>query len=753
MLSAHQKDVPPPYSLTEDPLPLGRSSTSSTFSSDSSFRTQTAHPQTSRLHSVSINQSSHSHLSPDRRGTIRDPSYFSPNRSASIVLPHLLPSASTPQLIPQTPIAPLLNPSHFTPAFNPQELLFLATSGTVFAVSKRTGAHHWLHNLGPVSPACQGLASLLPSPSGTTLFCGFGSHIVALDTSSGEVKSSRRMEDGRRFDLNVAYVSAERGRVRGATWGKLVYVGSGMWVKAVIVKTGSVLWKTYLDVAGEVGAATRIVAAPYLLYDDGVLYCGVLGCVVAVDAMTGAQIWQRSFLPPSDRPDVSSTTHEVTLATCATNDGSIYDDGQGDIKATRCFTAGTNRKIVMIDEDGKELQRTSLRSDHGLNSHVFVSPAGGDLVFAASDGILHLFSTRQKIVMWSSSTLAMNNIHQLTVLRPLIPHPTTGPIPPPRSRATSKDLLLLLLSNDTLHAVSATDPTITLWTFDATPSATPLPPNSSIRTDVALLGDHRILIATGGKVRALDLQGKKLWTNNLPLLGSHPVTVAGEGVRPGSGRNRSGPIGLAMAWRRVKEFGGEGEARMGMSRVQFRTYQSSQTPTAAPHPPPQNHVSASLPSSSKTSYKPSPIPATSSAAAPPSAPPPSSAAQASAAAARIWTHVLLRSPESVRALMECSRVSERRKDRAAIVRVVEMQIKRWLGGVEDFAGFVSRLRGVRAFVARDMMGRVGPPIAVVAAFLASCPQLVALDVFAPYYVIEDSAEGAGNQGAEGGEDE
>ncbi|RKO94053.1 hypothetical protein BDK51DRAFT_48688 [Blyttiomyces helicus] len=278
------------------------------------------------------------------------------------------PSALPPPYLPldSTLPSPSLSPSSLTPnpstsisQSNPQDLLFLATSGTVRAVSKHTGTHHWSHPLGTVTRLTQGLPSLLPSPSGTTLFCGFASHLLVLDTATGALKSTRKI-DSAEHDVGLTYVSAGGGMTRRATMGTLTYVGSGMSVSAIEADTQRVVWSRCFDVAVEGEIETKIAAAPFMLYDDGVLYCGVLGSVAALDAMDGSQIWQRSFLPAMDGHSApSGASHEVILATCATNDGFVYDveDGQGDQPATHNFIAGTSGNLIVIDPQGKALHR------------------------------------------------------------------------------------------------------------------------------------------------------------------------------------------------------------------------------------------------------------------------------------------------------------------------------------------------------------------------------------------------------------
>ncbi|RKO89265.1 hypothetical protein BDK51DRAFT_40577 [Blyttiomyces helicus] len=582
MLSQDNSDELPPYSLTDDNQPPPAFPSSSTTAS-----------------------------APPVFAFFDTPSLVHPPSHTTATAPPL-PRPSPPRTTPTAP--PFPHPT--TPATpSHHDLLFLATGGTVHAVSKLRGATVWSHTLGTVTPlgrasSYQGLCSLLPSTDGTSLFCGFAGELVVLDSMLGAVKTSRKMHSDR-LDISLAYVpggaaataSTRAERDIEATMGVFTYVGSGTCIRAVDSETGVTVWTCYLaiPVGDDPLGLDRIAAAPSLLYEDGILYCAALGCVMAVDAMTGVQVWWRSFLLPRDTGRVRKRAfqyHEVTLATCATSNGFNYHEGQGrdarygvSKRAERTFVAGTSGRTFVINELGEEYQKhrkylpqvefsvqdgalnvrgtwnarlMHINPVQSSNSHVCVSPAGGNLVFAACNEFLHLISTRTSKIVWSSQ-LATNNIQQLTVLRPIIPDAASeSPLSLPPS---PDDILIVLLSNITLHAVSPSDPTRDLWTVAFSSHS-----NASIHTDLAVLNSH-ILVTSIGKVRAFDMRGNKLWTRKFYVHGSNPVTLAvplaGQGAAPGHGWNRSAPIALSLPWKRVREFAVEEEvaelwARSGM---------------------------------------------------------------------------------------------------------------------------------------------------------------------------------------------
>ncbi|RKO87484.1 hypothetical protein BDK51DRAFT_48467 [Blyttiomyces helicus] len=128
-----------------------------------------------------------------------------------------------------------------------------------------------------------------------------------------------------------------------------------------------------------------------------------------------------------------------------------------------------------------------------------------------------------------------------------------------------------------------------------------------------------------------------------------------------------------------------------------------------------------------------------------------------ATSAQIWTHVVIRSASALRALMDCSRASEPRADRAATVRILELEFldnDEWLVGEfpfdnigenhqdigetllplqAEFVRFIPRFTGVRAlFVSTG--GDVKffcPSVPVTGAFLSSCPSLDVLQIPGP----------------------
>ncbi|RKO87202.1 hypothetical protein BDK51DRAFT_37407 [Blyttiomyces helicus] len=116
-----------------------------------------------------------------------------------------------------------------------------------------------------------------------------------------------------------------------------------------------------------------------------------------------------------------------------------------------------------------------------------------------------------------------------------------------------------------------------------------------------------------------------------------------------------------------------------------------------------------------------------------------------AASARVWTHVVLNSSTALRKFMNCSRASEKRADRAPLVRTLDLYIEDWMNAPDDFTLFVPRLRGLRALLVYDNYSRTGgytlrgPSISTIVAFLASCPHLVELEIPPPTsgYAEED----------------
>ncbi|RKO89476.1 hypothetical protein BDK51DRAFT_37417 [Blyttiomyces helicus] len=105
-----------------------------------------------------------------------------------------------------------------------------------------------------------------------------------------------------------------------------------------------------------------------------------------------------------------------------------------------------------------------------------------------------------------------------------------------------------------------------------------------------------------------------------------------------------------------------------------------------------------------------------------------------AASERLWTHVVLTSPLKVRLFTRSISGGTSAATHAATARTLDLNINDW-DAVENFAGFVHLLKGLRVFAAfcRPVDStkaierpRFGLPIAVVAALLSSCPTLEVL---------------------------
>ncbi|RKO84741.1 hypothetical protein BDK51DRAFT_29126, partial [Blyttiomyces helicus] len=106
-----------------------------------------------------------------------------------------------------------------------------------------------------------------------------------------------------------------------------------------------------------------------------------------------------------------------------------------------------------------------------------------------------------------------------------------------------------------------------------------------------------------------------------------------------------------------------------------------------------------------------------------------------AASARIWTHVVLRTFDTLQKFTYCTRISH--AQRASFVRVLELRFGAWIrfpgSGLEELAPC---LRGLREFVAADWITPkdhrgFGPRVSTIAAFLCSCPDLVVLSIPTP----------------------
>ncbi|RKO89957.1 hypothetical protein BDK51DRAFT_50134 [Blyttiomyces helicus] len=93
--------------------------------------------------------------------------------------------------------------------------------------------------------------------------------------------------------------------------------------------------------------------------------------------------------------------------------------------------------------------------------------------------------------------------------------------------------------------------------------------------------------------------------------------------------------------------------------------------------------------------------------------------------------VVIRSPSARRNFMDSSRASASRKDRACLVRILDLRNRNWQPAAASFVRFVPRLSGLRAL--HTMWGSASPRLTyhgldvnldLLAAFLSSCSSLV-----------------------------
>ena len=236
--------------------------------------------------------------------------------------------------------------------------------------------------------------------------------------SASEAPSVGKVLWSTRYDGTTIYSSP-------TVWNGTVYIGTGMWLRAIWAKNGTERW-TYT-------APNPIWTSPAIY--DGIAYCGCNQqggkAVVAVDARTGQEVWNASV------PDFVSCTPLVVggsvYAGC--QDGLLYclDKADGSIKWT--FDAGGPIKFgalayssgkvifgidVLTNQDGKVRAVNALTGKEDWNATVIGSvwsaPAvsGGSVLVGTAarnagvesqNGYVYSLSLADGSVQWRSENL------------------------------------------------------------------------------------------------------------------------------------------------------------------------------------------------------------------------------------------------------------------------------------------------------------------------------------------------------------
>ncbi|RKO85226.1 hypothetical protein BDK51DRAFT_44566 [Blyttiomyces helicus] len=122
-----------------------------------------------------------------------------------------------------------------------------------------------------------------------------------------------------------------------------------------------------------------------------------------------------------------------------------------------------------------------------------------------------------------------------------------------------------------------------------------------------------------------------------------------------------------------------------------------------------------------------------------------------AASECLWTHVVIHREDKLREFMRCSHAGVNLSERAASVRILELDIEDWRDLTVEFARFVHRRPGLRALIVRHGYTAVeGATFAVIARVLSSCSNLVVLETAAPVStprIFEPNATGSGYEDA------